>query len=51
MKWISSVHPPTTLEKWMRDNNYNGIVAGNLLKNTEDRRTGLARVRGKLAKL
>lgn len=51
MAWISSVHPPTTLEKWMRDNEYTGTLAGNLLKNTEDRRTGLARNREKLAKL
>ena len=51
MKWIASVHPPMTLEKWMRDTGYAGVPAGKFLKNTEDRRTNLTRIRGKLAKL
>lgn len=39
MDWIKSIHQPVTLEQWMRDNNYNGVGKGDLLKNREDWRT------------
>lgn len=39
MDWIKSIHPPTTIEKWMRDHHYNGTPRRDLLKNREDWRT------------
>lgn len=38
MEWISSIHPPTTFEKWIRENNYQGIPDPTFttLKNVED---------------
>ncbi|KAF8305359.1 NAD-P-binding protein [Clavulina sp. PMI_390] len=38
MKWIESIHPPTTLENWMREHKYDGTVPKFLLKNSEDHR-------------
>lgn len=51
MEWIRSVYPQTTsLEKWMRDEKYDGR-ANNLLKNVEDKRSKLRRNRAKGSKL
>lgn len=36
MDWIKSVHPPVTLDKWMRDTKYEGIPKMGLLKSIED---------------
>lgn len=36
MEWLSSIHPPLTMEKWMRDTDYKGIPQFALLKNSED---------------
>ncbi|KAF8305361.1 NAD(P)-binding protein [Clavulina sp. PMI_390] len=48
MKWIESIHPPITLEQWMRDHKYDGIVRYPLLKNAEDNYGNLKRyVNGK----
>lgn len=38
MDWIQSIHPPTTLEQWMRDHQYDGRPTGVLLKDREDGR-------------
>lgn len=46
MDEIKSIHPPITLEKWMRDNRYDGTVPSALLKNAEDRRGDLKRLIG-----
>lgn len=52
MDWINSIHPATTVEKWMRDNKYTGAPPpSQLLKNVEDRRTPLTRIRDTAAKL
>ncbi|KAF8305362.1 nmrA-family protein [Clavulina sp. PMI_390] len=48
MEWISSIHPPITVERWIRDNKYDGIVTSALLKNSEDHFGNLKRyVNGK----
>ncbi|KAF9004744.1 nmrA-family protein [Cyathus striatus] len=37
MDYISKLHPNRlTLEKWMRKNNYNGVIGSTALKNAED---------------
>ena len=37
MDWVMSIHPNSyTLERWMRENNYNGSMNKNVLKNVED---------------
>ncbi|KAF8319405.1 NAD(P)-binding protein [Clavulina sp. PMI_390] len=36
MDWIRSIHEPTTLEKWMKDNKYTGRRNMQLLKGVED---------------
>ena len=41
MKWIRSVHPPTTIEQWIKENKYDGRM-DNLLKRVED---GVGKVR------
>lgn len=35
MEWIRSVHPPTSLEQWIRDRNYIGKMGLTLLKDME----------------
>lgn len=44
MEWIRSIHPPTTLEAWIRENNYTGEASTALLKNDQDGRTKLRRL-------
>lgn len=51
MVWIRSIHEPTTLEKWMRDNQYEGKRKTNLLKNVEDRPTNYQFRKGNIPKL
>lgn len=46
MDYVRSIHPPTTLDKWMRDNKYDGTVDHVLLKNAEDHRGDLRRFIG-----
>lgn len=36
MEWISSIHPPTTIEKWIRETNYQGLPDSLFMKNVED---------------
>lgn len=51
MEWVNSIHPPTTLEKWMRDRNYDGGFEGSLLKVMEDGVLGLRPIFEETAKL
>lgn len=43
MEWLRGIHPPTTLEAWMRDNDYTGKMSMNLLKDTQDNKMQLRR--------
>ncbi|KAF8319406.1 NAD(P)-binding protein [Clavulina sp. PMI_390] len=36
MDWLKSVHQPITMERWMRENDYDGKATGKLLKNRKD---------------
>lgn len=51
MDWIRSIHPPTTVEQWMRDMKYTGIPTAIPLKNYEDGSTKLKRLSEKTALL
>jgi hypothetical protein len=52
IEWIKSVNPgTTTLEKWMREEKYDGGPSNMLVKNVEDKRSKLARSREKCSKL
>ena len=45
MEWITSVHRPTTLEQWMRDTQYTGVLRSDpLLKNEADGRSKIQRL-------
>lgn len=41
MEWISSIHPPTTLEQWIRDHKYEGKMGLHLLKDIQDNKMKL----------
>lgn len=42
MEWIKSVHPPTTIEQWIKAEKYTGDM-NYLLKNVEDGKGGVSR--------
>lgn len=41
VEWIESLHTSTTVENWMRDTKFNGVLSFSLLKNVIDQKTGL----------
>ncbi|KAF8319408.1 NAD(P)-binding protein [Clavulina sp. PMI_390] len=52
MEWITSIHPPTTLEKWMREHEYKGFPESSaLLKNSEDGKSKLRFIPEKRAEM
>lgn len=44
MDWIKRIHPPTTLEMWMREHHYTGELRIDLIKGVQDGSMNLRRV-------